>query len=104
MLTGAAKYEKITELLDKMSPNDVFKEFNSEIRKSLKAAKQQMIESPKSRVEFSGLGLSISVLLRSMRANGSALFSLRFLSCVQDLRQLLMNKYTSLYLPGGIRL
>ena len=40
MLTGAAKYENITELLDKMSPNDVFKEFNSEIRKSLKAAKQ----------------------------------------------------------------
>ena len=29
----------ITELLDEMSPKGVFKEFNSEIRKSLKAAK-----------------------------------------------------------------
>ena len=47
-----------------------------------------MIESPKSRVKFSGLGLSISVLLRSIRANGSALFSLWFLSCVQDLHEL----------------
>ena len=37
---------------------------------------------------FSGLGLSISVLLRSIRANGSALFSLWFLSCVQDLHEL----------------
>ena len=47
-----------------------------------------MIESPKPRVKFSGLGLSISVLLRSIRANGSALFSLWFLSCVQDPHEL----------------
>ena len=48
------------------------------------------LHSPKS-VEITdvpGLGLSISVLLRSIRANGSDLFSLWFLSCVQDPHEL----------------
>ena len=34
-----AQFLIITELLDEMSPKGVFKEFNSEICKSLKAAK-----------------------------------------------------------------